>query len=566
MIRMTKIMMMAPFKLLWYETQYEESPTSVFKRLNSGKIPLTNAELIKALFLNSANFSNVKEEQTENSSFKNRIYLRQLEIANAWDKIEYTLHDDEFWLFLHDDSYTNPTRIDFIFDLIKENDYLGVKEKCFKNNGQLYLATIGQDRYQTFRYFERFLTASNLQDKENKIDECWKEVKSIFDVFTEWYKDIELFHYIGYLNCFGNKTSDIYMLWKESKDRNDFMNKLKNCIVKKISECKNLDEQYSYSESSEKHPDKTKVRPLLLLHNIQTVINQNKDFKNKSEYSLTLYYKFPFHLFKRETWNIEHIYPETTNTIEDESEQKEWLLSVYNSNDNSKVDDNLKNQIRNFLSRDFSDKDDERNKEFRDIYDKYYNDISESSQDQLLSEIEDASKQKEWLLSVYNSKIDKELKNQIKNFLSRDFSDKDGERNKDFRDIYDKYYNDISESFQDPLLSESERNKIWNFVLLDEHTNKSYGNAIFSVKRRIVIGKDQGEKWDYNPETFTLERAEIKDKEKYSAFVPVCTKNAFMKFYTPYPNDLTEWTRDDAKNYWKNIETVLKEFLDIKGE
>ena len=498
-------------------------------------------------------FQTDKEEQSENSSFKNRIYLRQLEIANAWDKIEYTLHDDEFWLFLYDDSYTNPTRIDFIFDLIQKKDYLGVEEKCFNGNKESYLDTIGKDTYKTFRYFERFLTASNLQDKENKINECWKKVKSIFDVFTEWYKDIELFHYIGYLNCFGNKTADIYMLWKESKDRNDFMNKLKKCIVKKISNCKDLGKQY---------PDKTVVRPLLLLHNIQTVINQNKDFKNKSEYSLTLYYKFPFHLFKRETWNIEHIYPETTNTIEDASEQKEWLLSVYNS----KVDDNLKNQIRNFLSRDFSDKDDERNKEFRDIYDKYYNDISESSQDQLLSEIEDASEQKERLLSVYNSKIDKELKNQIKNFLSRDFSDKDDERNKEFRDIYDKYYNDISESSQDRLLSESDRNKIWNFVLLDEHTNKSYGNAIFSVKRRIVIGKDQGEKWDYNPETFTLERAEIKDKEKYSAFVPVCTKNAFMKFYTPYPNDLTEWTRDDAKNYWKNIETVLKEFLDIKGE
>lgn len=44
-------------QIIWYETQ-EASPTSVFKRLNSGKIPLTNAELIKALFLNSANFSN----------------------------------------------------------------------------------------------------------------------------------------------------------------------------------------------------------------------------------------------------------------------------------------------------------------------------------------------------------------------------------------------------------------------------------------------------------------------------------------------------------------------------
>ena len=82
-------------QVIWYETQ-EKSPTAVFKRLNGGKIPLTNAELIKTLFLNSSNFSNEIEEQTYDEFLKSRIYLRQLEIATTWDKIEYTLHDDEF--------------------------------------------------------------------------------------------------------------------------------------------------------------------------------------------------------------------------------------------------------------------------------------------------------------------------------------------------------------------------------------------------------------------------------------------------------------------------------------
>ena len=64
-----------------------------------------------------------------------------------------------------------------------------------------------------------------------------------------------------------------------------------------------------------------------------------------------------------------------------------------------------------------------------------------------------------------------------------------------------------------------------------------------------------------------MEKVAIKenDKEKYSAFVPVCTKNAFTKFYTPYPNDLTDWTKEDAYNYLANIKDVLCEF-DIKEE
>lgn len=43
-------------KFIWYEID-EPDPIKVFTRLNIGKIPLTNAELIKALFLNRSNFS-----------------------------------------------------------------------------------------------------------------------------------------------------------------------------------------------------------------------------------------------------------------------------------------------------------------------------------------------------------------------------------------------------------------------------------------------------------------------------------------------------------------------------
>ena len=88
----------------------------MFTRLNIGKISLTNAELIKALFLNRSNF---------NMGDDGYIQLRQREIASEWDNIEYALQDDEFWLFLHnlkEKGYDRPTRIDFIFDLIcKQN-------------------------------------------------------------------------------------------------------------------------------------------------------------------------------------------------------------------------------------------------------------------------------------------------------------------------------------------------------------------------------------------------------------------------------------------------------------
>lgn len=39
-------------KVLWYEASDREDGHELFKRLNIGRIPLTNAELVKALFLN----------------------------------------------------------------------------------------------------------------------------------------------------------------------------------------------------------------------------------------------------------------------------------------------------------------------------------------------------------------------------------------------------------------------------------------------------------------------------------------------------------------------------------
>lgn len=81
-------------KFIWYEIDEGENPVTVFTRLNMGKIPLTNAELIKALFLNRSNFgAGVGKNET--------LRLRQQEIASEWDNIEYTLQNDEFWLFLN---------------------------------------------------------------------------------------------------------------------------------------------------------------------------------------------------------------------------------------------------------------------------------------------------------------------------------------------------------------------------------------------------------------------------------------------------------------------------------
>ena len=432
-------------KVIWYES-VDEDPIKVFTRLNIGKISLTNAELIKALFLNRSNF------HVSNDS---HLKLRQQEIASEWDNIEYTLQNDEFWLFLHEDCYNRPTRIDFIFDLICEQKVLGE------------FGNIGTDEYKTFRYFYEYF-----KSKSSNIENCWRIVKSYSQTFNEWFNDVELYHYIGYLIHQGEKMDELCKKWNEEKSKEDFIAKLKVLIIEKIRKCNDLNKQYEIDGG----PAKTTCKPLLLLHNIQTVVNQNNQLKSKEEYKLPVFYKFPFHLFKKENWDVEHIDSNTTNGFEKEKDQKEWLkYSVLGT----ELSDGLKERIKAFIN----------------------NDNGQESFDSICREIEQ-----------YNR----------------------------------------SESWKNP---EQDKNKVWNFVLLDAGTNRGYGNSIFPAKRRCIIGKDQGKK-------YSIDEGSLEIKVEYGAiaFIPPVTKNVFLKYYNTSVDNLREWCESDAESYKLNIFETLQEF------
>lgn len=432
-------------KVIWYES-VDEDPIKVFTRLNIGKISLTNAELIKALFLNRSNF------HVSNDS---HLKLRQQEIASEWDNIEYTLQNDEFWLFLHEDCYNRPTRIDFIFDLICEQKVLGE------------FGNIGTDEYKTFRYFYEYF-----KSKSSNIENCWRIVKSYSQTFNEWFNDVELYHYIGYLIHQGEKMDELCKKWNEEKSKEDFIAKLKVLIIEKIRKCNDLNKQYEVDGG----PAKTTCKPLLLLHNIQTVVNQNNQLKSKEEYKLPVFYKFPFHLFKKENWDVEHIDSNTTNGLEKEKDQKEWLkYSVLGT----ELSDELKERIKAFIN----------------------NDNGQESFESICREIEQ-----------YNR----------------------------------------SESWKNP---EQDKNKVWNFVLLDAGTNRGYGNSIFPAKRRCIIGKDQGKKYSIDEGTL-----EIKVEYGAIAFIPPVTKNVFLKYYNTSVDNLREWCESDAESYKLNIFETLQEF------
>ncbi|WP_137984378.1 GmrSD restriction endonuclease domain-containing protein, partial [Pseudomonas viridiflava] len=102
-----------------------------------------------------------------------------------------------------------------------------------------------------------------------------------------------------------------------------------------------------------------------------------------------------------------------------------------------------------------------------------------------------------------------------------------------FNDVIDRY---------DPGSDIEVDNSIGNLTLLDAGTNRSYGNAIFPHKRRKLIALD-----------------------KAGRFVPPCTKNAFLKYYSTKIDEMLVWSRVDAKEHQHALSSSLVRFFTYNG-
>jgi len=272
-----KITLLEKTKIIWYQVNDGTDPRDIFTRINMGKIPLTNAELTKALFLRSNNF-----EQDEDI-----IRLKQLKIAGEWDRIEYSLQNDEFWYFINKEENDLATRIELIFDLMAGK-------------------TIVKDDYFTFQFFNKKFHGNSI----NTISNVWKEIKDYFMTFEEWFNERNFYHLIGYLIAIGVEIKNIKSASKD-KTKSEF----KDFLIKEIK--KRVNHQI-FELDYEK--DRKTIEKILLLFNIQTILS--------NEMSL---YRFPFDRFKDEKWSLEHIHAQNSEGLITVNQWTSWIDEHINS-------------------------------------------------------------------------------------------------------------------------------------------------------------------------------------------------------------------------------------------
>lgn len=137
-----------------------------------------------------------------------------------------------------------------------------------------------------------------------------------------------------------------------------------------------------------------------------------------------------------------------------------------------------------------------------------------------LDEIED---------KVINSELIERINDYIENEKSQ----------QDFDELHDK----IIELNEENENDEDLKNNIGNLTLLDAGTNRGYGNALFPTKRKIIIKKD-----------------------KLGVFIPICTKNVFLKYFNTTGQKNVKWSEEDIMSYRNDIGITLEELLPVKPQ
>ena len=441
-------------QVIWYEIKDNDRNNAIdtFIRINLGRISLTNSELIKALFLQERFFGNEKDQ---NEIAK----LRQLEIANEWDRIENMLQDEDFWWFLNKDENKVSSRIEFIFELICS---------VSKKKDPSIETSIGTDRYSIFRFFyDKFEKQIDYETLKKE----WDLVKEYFLTFEEWYNDPVWYHYIGFLVYCGESIENIYEYTKydsvtklKIETKNDISISLKKIIIKRFQKVEwkfDIDGE-PFINLTFNDKNKQTIRELLLLFNLEYIVQQCK--------AKTIIYKFPFKTFKeilnengtRTSWDVEHIDSFTTNPLINKNAKIEWLNTAME--DVEIMDIDLKIRAMNFIENSNS------------------NENFENLQKEITELVEDLNE------------------------------------------------ND-----------ESTKNNIGNLTLLDAGTNRGYGNSLFPTKRRKIIEKD-----------------------KKGVFIPICTKNVFLKYFDTKGSLRNKWTLEDMSKYRNVLTNTLIEFLPVK--
>jgi hypothetical protein len=259
-------------QVIRYQAPDDVDGNDLFRRLNVGRIPLTDAELVKAMLLSSS-----MRDLNDGD--------RSVEIATQWDNFERDLREPELWAFTTGKSAQDATHIDLLLDSL-----------AGEPNG---------------RERPAFYTFNALRDSiKERPHAFWDEVVELHGIALGWYAELNLFHKLGFLIVEGRATFGQFLAAAEGKMKTEFDAHLDRRIRDYLDLAPSTLRDLDYTSA--------KTERVLFLMNVETVRRRGHER-----------YSFSEHVSGH--WSLEHIHAQSAETLRTEEAWREWLRLQQNA-------------------------------------------------------------------------------------------------------------------------------------------------------------------------------------------------------------------------------------------
>jgi uncharacterized protein with ParB-like and HNH nuclease domain len=307
-------------KVIINKIEGNASEEKIFGNLNSKRIPLDGADLVRAVLITRV----ANEEGKKESDIKNIVRVNERRVKIGWE-----LDQINNW-------WTKNEIKNYFSKLVSiESEEIGVGNKLFDELkypiNHLYLLFAEKKG-------KKKLTLELIEKHNNDALGLYKELIKLHNTFQDWYQDREIYHYLGFL--FNHKPKkefnflSVWELWEASVNRAEFIDSLKKLILKRLS----IDGELINFEDDKVnwYQDKPEylVRALVLMDIIHSLkVNQNF---------------LPYYAFTKQSNDIEHIFPQKPKEVEKQKEYIEFLNKSIDAQtdkfDVSKFDTKISNE------------------------------------------------------------------------------------------------------------------------------------------------------------------------------------------------------------------------------
>lgn len=257
----------AKVRIIWYEAGAGEDSATLFTRLNVGRIPLTDAELVKALLLSRSRAERGPGDRAQ-------------EMVAQWDAIERDLRIPEVWAFITGSPSEEPTHIILLLDTLANRD--PASDPLFHT-------------FETLR----------ARVEHTSPEQVWGDIVDLHALVLGWYDNRDLYHWIGYLIATGTAFRDLVSS-AEGQTKRQFAQGLRDRIRDQL--------RHTEAEVRDLTYDERHTEDVLLLMNVETV----RRTEGSSE-------RYSFRHHAAGAWSLEHIHAQNAERLNKAEQWVEWL-------------------------------------------------------------------------------------------------------------------------------------------------------------------------------------------------------------------------------------------------